>query len=255
MGNIKNHLWFIYAYIAFLISLPLLRSLVSKLKEKDYYYMIGLVIIFNAIIPIVEYLIWKGKVSINQNIKVTWLFSNIVFYPCLGYFLQNEFKKYNNKKSIIFLWIVNIIGIIISCYMTYYRFLETGALKESNAQAFFNNFSFINCICIFITIKYVFENAKMPNWINKLIYSVGSCTFGIYLIHLLILNNSHMKKILVMLQQDAHINHMISVFIVCLCVMVISYIITFLLKKVIHIATVFGRNILEKIKKKEDNEN
>lgn len=80
-GNLMVPFWYLYAFLAFLISLPLLRVFVQKLELKHYYYIIGLALFFDGILPIIEYLIWHGASSLNGNMRVGWILSNIVLYP------------------------------------------------------------------------------------------------------------------------------------------------------------------------------
>lgn len=230
-GTIEIPLWFLYVYISYLICLPLLRAIVKNFKDYDYYYLIAVVLFFNAFIPIMEYLIWNGRYTISAYMEVSWVTSNVIIYPCIGYFLQHKFKQYNDKKTIIFFWVANIITILISCYMTYYKGRVTGVINEDVSQTFHSSFALINCMCVFITVKYIFEKFKMPNWINKLIYSIGSCVLGIYLFHIILLNNKYMKNFLIKIK-DVGINDMVAILIWCSCIVIIVYIVTLLLKKI-----------------------
>jgi surface polysaccharide O-acyltransferase-like enzyme len=229
--KISTVLWYIYAYIGYLISLPFLRSLVRNLKSNHYYYMMGIALLFIGIIPCIDFLVFKGKYSLTPNFNISWLISIIVLYPCLGYFLQNQFEKFKDKKVILLLWILNFVGIIISCYMTFYKAQIDGIIKENISQKFHSNFALINCTCMFISIRYIFENIKLPNIFNKIICSLGSCVFGIYLFHVLIIRDENMVRVLDNIKKIG-INSMIAVFIWCLLAMLMSYVITFILKKI-----------------------
>ena len=66
----KYHLWYLNLYIAYLISLPFLRSMAKSLKKENYDYLIGIAITYLAIIPILENLIFKNEYTLNGNIKV-----------------------------------------------------------------------------------------------------------------------------------------------------------------------------------------
>jgi len=225
------HLGFLYSYIAYLISLPFLKSLVKNLKDKHYYYMIGISLLFTGIIPIIEYLIGNKTNLLINNIKASWIYSEIVIYPCIGYFLHNKFKFNNPQKVILISWILNIVSIIISCYMTLYKGKITGTFSVTNSQTFHRVFVLINSICVFITIKYIFEHISVYKWIEKLIYSLGGCTFGIYLLHPLLKKITIVEQILSIIKSTG-INRMIAVFIWCLCILIISYIVTWILKKI-----------------------
>ncbi len=90
--------WYIYAYIAFLISLPFLRVLARNLKTTHFLYMIALFIFFQSILPVVEYIVFKGQYSLNGYARPDWLLNNVVFWPLLGYFLEYRLEIKNIKK-------------------------------------------------------------------------------------------------------------------------------------------------------------
>lgn len=225
--------WYLYLYIAFLISIPFLRAMVSKLDKNSYYYMISLVLFFSGVLPVLEYLLWNGEYTMNSNLKLTWLCSNIVIFPCLGYFLHNNFEI-KTLKRITYLWVVNIFSIILSCYMTYRKVMITGECSENTSQAFHNSFVLINCCTIFISAKWLFEKYNISEWIIKLINSLGSCTLGIYLLHVFLLNKVTIfsEVLWTILCNKYYMNPMISELIVCFGIMMSGYILTLLLKKV-----------------------
>lgn len=227
---LKEHLWYIYAYIAYLISLPFLRAIVKSLEVKYYYYMMVIVIFFNSLLPSIEYLLFNGAYKLSNNFsgKISWIATSIIFYPCIGYFLQNklDFEKIN-KKIILLLWIVNAGGILLSCYLTYKMYLNTGTYP----QTFHNTFVPLNCITIFITVKYLFTRITLPKFAERIFLSLGKCTFGIYLIHLLILRKPFMTNILDKLLSFG-LNNMIAILIVCLLTTLICYLITAILLKI-----------------------
>jgi surface polysaccharide O-acyltransferase-like enzyme len=226
-----GHLWYLYAYIAYLACLPFLKSLVRTLEIKYYYYMIAMAVFFNGFLPIMEYLFWQGNHTLNENLKISWLVSNIVLYPCIGYFMQNKLDVVQMKRKILMLWLFNVAAILVCCYMTYYKGVVTGEFSEATSQTFFKCFAMINCMTIFVTIKYFFIKIRLPQWIEHLITSLGKCTFGIYLLHMLIMKSSFIKQILnKMIACGAP--SLLAVLVQCFIVMLICYIITLILLKI-----------------------
>lgn len=108
-GDIIIPYWYIYAYISFLLAFPFLRAMVKSLPENAYKYLIGIAILFIAILPCLEYRFSTGSVTLNQYGKVSWLFTNIVIYPLIGYYLENviDISKVN-KKHILFAILVAV---------------------------------------------------------------------------------------------------------------------------------------------------
>ena len=230
-STLKFHLWYLYLYIAYLAVIPFLKSLVKNLDDKYFYYMLFIAVFFDGILPSIEYLIKQGEVTINNNIKISWLINSTVLYPCLGYFMQHRLKFESLKKYIPWLCGANVLGIMISCYMTYYKGLVTGVLIEPDSQAFHSSFVAINCVTIFLIIRMIFERRRLGDTVQKIILSVGSCTFGIYLWHIWIIERSSFNDGLARLK-DTGLNNMICILLMCLMTMIISYIITLILSKI-----------------------
>lgn len=231
VGKVKTCLWYLYAYIAYLISLPFLKTLVQNLEDKFFYYMFGIGIFWNGVVPVAEYLLWQGRHTINGNLRPGWLVSNIVLYPCLGYFLEHRLDIRKAKKMLLPMWAVNIVFVLISCGMTYYKVKITGVCTQSDSQAFHSAFTLMNCTSIFISVKYLTGKSGVWERAEKWIYSVGSCTFGIYLLHQLVKDRAVIKALLIWLQASG-MNDLAAVFLWCLVIMLISYVITLLLKKI-----------------------
>lgn len=224
--------WYLYAYIAMLMVLPFLRTMAKHLETKYFYYMFALVIFFKNILPFLQFLFWNGMHSLNGQLNIGWLTADIFFYPMLGYFLQYRVKDIEKKgKLILILWAVDIMGIALACYATHLRITRTG---EMEAQVFHNYFVMINMATLFLTIKYLFVRyrTKVPWWMEKLICSLGGCTFGIYLWHVMILDEVKSFYFWDYLRKGLGINPMVVAFLLCFCVMVICFIITWVMKKI-----------------------
>ena len=232
-GDIIIPYWYLYAYISFLLAFPFLRSMVKNLSENDYKYLIILSIIFISILPCLEYRFSLGEVSLNSYGKISWLFSNIVIFPLIGYYIENilDISKLN-KKHLMFSNIVAIIGIFLSCYMTYFKHRVTGECTELNTQDFMDAFALLICAPIYLNIKYFFSKIELGNVLEKFILSLGSCTFGIYLIHMAIIESKFIKNLWDTLVIQNHINCMIIILFLCMLTMFICYIITYILKKI-----------------------
>ncbi len=239
--RLKYHLWYLYAYIAFLITIPFLRSLVKNLKNKYFYYMIILSIILTGILPCLEYLIFHGNITLNNDIRPSWILQSIILYPCIGYYLEHRITLENNKKNnLLILCAVNMLGIFISCYMTYLKGQIDGFLTESDSQTFFGNFILLNAIFIYIITKYIYTNHNILHKFDNLFLSVGKCSFGIYLIHVFVLENFSFIYHIFCFLKNLGINSMISCFIYCFIIMCCSYFSTLIISKIPIIKKIVG---------------
>lgn len=231
-GNIKVSFWYLYAYIALLISLPFLRGLAKNLTDRMFLYLLGISFLYETILPCIEFILWEGEVSVNTSVRLTWLLCNIVLYPITGYYLEYRFDISKIKKQhVAAMWFLSVTGVLISCFMTCYKQMITGVLPESLSQEFHNIFMLYLCISVYITIKYLCMKIKANRSISRLIISAGSCTFGIYLIHTVILESRLVSALWYILADGIHINRILLPLIICFVVLLIGYMITFILKK------------------------
>ena len=105
MCKINSHLWYLYLYIGFLISLPMLRKFAKNMTNKEFVYMFCIAVVFIYVIPSVDFLQWNNKITLNNNIKVTWFAGNMVLFPLMGYFIENKVNGYGklwNKNGMAY---------------------------------------------------------------------------------------------------------------------------------------------------------
>lgn len=175
------HIWYLYAYTAFLISLPILRRFRDSIDLKTFNYIVLICIILSGILPIIE----TFFIPIDRHIKPTWITSQIVLYPLAGYIIDRkiDISEFETKR-LLKLWCINILCIIIDLICGW-LFLK---LNPSNpGQMFLDNFSLISSITIFITVKKIFSKHNPSHKVCIFISEAGKCTFGIYLLHYFIL--------------------------------------------------------------------
>lgn len=237
-SNLSTHLWYLYLYIAYLVVLPFLRAMVKALDNKYYYYLFFIAVL-GGVLPSLEFFFTQGKVTINGDLKISWLTNSVVLYPMLGFFMQHKIEIDGIKKILPTIWIMDIAGIIWSCYMTYYKGVMTGVFLEAESQTFHNSFVVINCVAIFLTIRLIFEERVFSSVLRKIILSFGGCTFGIYLWHIWVRGTRLYDGVLEILHR-IKLNYMISIWIVCLIILVASYIITLVLSKIPVVKKIVG---------------
>ena len=115
--------------------------------------------------------------------------------------------------------------------MTSYKGHVTGVLNEASSQQFHSCFALVNCACIFLTTKYTFEKFKCNQILENVISSVGGCSFGIYLFHIIILRSDLMVQFTKWLTA-LKVPPLLSAYLLCFVVLLISYVITLILSKV-----------------------
>lgn len=178
--NILQYYWFLYSLIALYIMTPFLRKMIKNFEYKDYIIFISIWILIQGIIPILEHYT-KFKVTNNFAIQIV---QGYLGYYILGYFLFNIFDIKKNKSNFIIVLVGFIIDIVISTLITYID------MKNSNFKVYdvfldrLNHITIIiPSVCIVYIFLYLYKNTVFSNTTNKMITAISSTTFGIYLIH------------------------------------------------------------------------
>lgn len=220
-------LWFLYAYLAFLVMLPFLRKLVKNMKEKDYHYMIILFLIIQ-IVYVMEYLLWQGEVSYNESFSL-FITSTIVFYPLLGHYIENCQTQAADAKSVIKkLLFLSVIVILITGVLTQYRCYMVGEWEENSSQKFFECFIFIPAITVYLASKQFFDTHSVNKIVKRGIEIAGTCSFGVYLFEYIY--RVRTEKIFHFLSRFLPVLPACLIWIFCACSM--GVIITYVLKKI-----------------------
>ena len=184
--DFRTHYWYLYAYIAFLMVLPFLRPLVQGLETKYFYYLIALAVLMKAVLPMTEYLVWKGDTTLNPSFTLGWIAEDIVLFPCVGYFLEHRSKLHQSGKKVAMLWAVNVLCIVIACWMTRFRGDLLGGYDPLLSEKFHTSFDLVGCITVYITVRYLCSRVVIGPLATRLILSCSACSFGIYFFHVLV---------------------------------------------------------------------
>lgn len=203
--------WYLYAYLAFLLTVPFLQRIAKALSDKEYLYLFGLVFLFSALLPTAECLLWNGQYHLNSEFDLSWTRAEIFIFPLLGYFAAYRIPDIWNRKRLGLLWLVNLATLVVSCYLTYRNGTESGALLTGSLQRINidDTFALLNTLTIFATCQYLCRGRKIPQPLKKTILSVGGTTFGIYLLHLLVMQLLENLGIADKIFETLNINYMV----------------------------------------------
>ena len=227
-----NVFWYLYAFLAYLITLPFMRVLAKHLENKHYLYLVILQLIFSGIIPITLYILYEGRHGINRNFSINCILGYYPIYPLVGHYLENKLEITKVRfKHLLPLWLFNIYCIGLTCYVTYINNLKTNGFP----QTYLMSLILVNCITIYITFKKIWSYYSTGH-LGNIITSVGKCTFSIYLFHGLLLRDPDISIIKPILESNALKNINLTSFTThtlrCIEIMFIGYLITIILKKI-----------------------
>lgn len=162
--------WYLYAYLGYLLMIPFLRKLATYMSNKEFIWLILLRLIIGALLPIMQYLIWKGDIRSNPDFLLNIVVQDSIFYPLLGYYIEHLVpRKYINKKIMIQLLFASICAISISGLLTYYRCVQSNDWSVAPNQIFHSILIFIPAAAIFYSIKLTFMTQKLSIHIFQII--------------------------------------------------------------------------------------
>lgn len=194
LNSLCAHLWYIFSYIKIIIWIPILWLVCKEDKNSKLArrIMIGFAVAKLILEDIQRFVIFPviGKIDIMQIIPTE------ILYVLLGYELfANKDKLKKNKK----ICIISLIGFFAINYFRYkieMQYMVNNYFTDITGRVNFMEwrYTFLNVIsglCLFMFL-YSFEikNEKL----SKIILWISNKTFGIYLIHYLILAKIDLYK-------------------------------------------------------------
>lgn len=224
----EYHLWYLYSYIAFLISLPFLRSIAKDLTRNKIIYLAVVYTTVRYFIPLVELLLFDNNYKMNGYVSSVFICTDIFFLPLAGYYIENKLDRKLSKNQLLAVWGANILAIIFAMYAT--NLVNTVPDAEVN-QAYISLFSSINAIAIYLNVKNIDFN-KTSKRLKKIVLHLSSCTFGIYLVHLFFMRIANTRL-------DASTFYSLSAIVqigfwllISMIILIISYLLIALAKKI-----------------------
>lgn len=173
--------WYLYACLGLLIILPLLRRMAQNMTEREFLYLFVLYNVFYGVIPVAQYVLSSGAMTLNPDISLGIVTSRVIFYPLMGYWLSR--RKDISWRTIGILWGCVVLALAVTCGATHYHLQLTGKLTEENSSKFYKAFHAIPAVALFLTAKKLEGTLqRLPDWGRRLLLNFGSCTFGIYLL-------------------------------------------------------------------------
>lgn len=172
--------WYLYAYLAFLVMLPLLRKMVRVMRAEDYRYLAILQLVIVGVLPILEYLLWGGQGMLQSDFSIVLVTTDCVFYSLMGYAMEHvlDKRRYTGRNALL-LTAVGILAIVICCILTTDRMQLTG---EKTAEVFHNSLIALPACAVYFTAKFLCGKYRLPGIIRRAAAEIGSTVFGIMLL-------------------------------------------------------------------------
>lgn len=179
------HFWFLKILIGLYIAVPLFRAITSNRKTEEYFLLCAMFlgIILPSVLSVLELFDTRLMVALRDFCKgfdMTFV-STYSFYFVLGHYLFEYPISAAKKRA---LYIIGIVSPILlfgaNCYGS--------SLLGNPYQGFLSN-SFVCTMFLAATIYLFFVNCNFgATRAEKVLAKISKCTFGVYIIHVLVMN-------------------------------------------------------------------
>lgn len=178
-GKAYGHLWFLTLYLWLVLYIPFINKAILGLpfKPRDWKILCSLIILNISAFWISS----LSKSLLEEKMSVLMNFPFFFIYLLLGFFASRNIKKI--KLSSLKLLIIAVILTTLACLL---NFLVCAYSKTCSDYIVLNNLSPLTILitaslfCAFCKLTESFTRFRIPA-------QIAQCTFGIYLIHPLIL--------------------------------------------------------------------
>ena len=184
------HLWYLPMLIGLLIITPMLWEIVNSARGKQWEeYMIVLFLVFQILPYTINYfpLPWKEHImDILQTVQPEMV-TGYIGYFILGHYLSHYEVSKKLEYLVYVLGVILILAAIGLCYISSQK-------SGKPIQSFYENYTLAGFFwgsSFFLFFKNHVAKIKWNEKQEKRICYLGSCTFGIYLIHALIRDILH----------------------------------------------------------------
>lgn len=174
-GKFINIMWFFIPLFAIYMSIPFMRIMVINCSRKTTEIFLLLAFVFCSVCPFLSRL---TPLEIDGNYFP--MGSNFLWFAVLGYYLGNY--EFTTKQRRIFYWLGGIAVII--------HFAGFISINYFTGK---QNLVFMNCtvptsvlFVIAIFLKFRYSQWTNFNRFKRNVSAISSCTFGVYLIHIIV---------------------------------------------------------------------
>ena len=173
-NDISNHLWFIYILIGLYIITPILRILINNLSREMLLYFLIVWFVGNSLFDLINFLF---EVNIYLDIPI----DDYLGFFILGYFIRTQTISNKITKAV---YVLAFFSLLLTILGTYFETVSAGKFVE-----FYYEYLSPNTVIVALAVFIFFKNFNPSNhFFSKVVNFFNKRSFGIYLIHILILN-------------------------------------------------------------------
>lgn len=175
-NKVHQQYWFFASLFSCYLMLPIITYLTEH--RTAMWYTLVIALLLHSIQPML--LVFQ---PLRQGIFL--LFSeSMIIYILLGWLLNNtQF----NKKQRLLIYLLGIAGLVFRFIYTYVMSMDAQATDTSiTGYRFFHAVTYSSAVFVFL--KHVDWEKLLPQWVKKLLPRLASYSFGVYLMHSIVMH-------------------------------------------------------------------
>lgn len=182
-NQVHFHLWFFYILIGLYLVTPVFRFVVRQASRKDLLYFLILCFVMASFLPFVERfvdLIWKVNFRLAILVEPA---QGFIGYFVAGYFLRQYAEEKHQRLASLF-WIGSLIFCMAATYWVSARLGHYHGIFYENMAP---NVA-VYVVAFFVLAKNAnVQLQKLPQSLQQVILLLSKTSFGIYLVHPMIM--------------------------------------------------------------------
>lgn len=172
--------WFFPVVISIYLAMPILSLLTEKVNRKWLWYMAVVGLVTYSILPPVLKLLGLG---FNESYALP-LTAGFLIFPILGYLLATEDIK---RKWLVAICVGAVAVLALRYVVTYYLTVRDGATSYILSDYLYFT-GVLPAVAVFVLAKRIPWDKYIKGKFVNVLAAISSCSLGIYLIHILVMN-------------------------------------------------------------------
>lgn len=149
--------WFLYAYLVFLLFLPIHRKMVQNMAIEHFVYVLILSFLFLAILPMLCCLSNHGRAIVPQILGYTGFLGQWILYPTLGYFIAKRIPhSFISRRILLILGGASVLSVLIALLLTAWN-ISVEPIRDAHLHLLQKGFIIIPSCFIFVSFSRLFQ--------------------------------------------------------------------------------------------------
>ena len=180
LGNVHIHLWYLYMVVGLYLVTPIIKPYVNNVEKDNLMYFI------------IVWFIVNGIIGFSEKFTAYSLAFNLSFFHwSIGYFVLGFiFSHYDlSKLQEKIIYILGVLGLVTTILGSYFLARHNDGILVPHLYSYYAPNVIFTSMAVFLLGKKIDWGKLIGNnkIINKLIGSLNSTSFGIYLVHFVVL--------------------------------------------------------------------